>query len=389
MIYPLKNPIKNFPWGSRTVISDHFGIENLASDHQAELWMGAHPSSSSVISSEGIDVRLCDAISSNPELWLGKNQKISQSLPFLMKVLAAEEPLSIQVHPSKTSAESGFASENERGVPLDSECRNYKDPNHKPELVYAITPYLAMNGFREFEQIVANFDLVDVSSIEDLYKPFRQNPCSLTLASFFSSLLALNGDRKERAIVELLASIEESKPDFWPLIKRLQGLYPRDIGLFSPLFLNIIELKPGQAMFLYAETPHAYINGLGVEIMANSDNVLRAGLTPKHIDIDELVKNTCFEPISFKSIVMEPVKTTSIKSYPIPVDDFKFDVITPVQQVLIPMKSAEILFCLSGSINIKAESGSHVLNKGESVVLPASANQYEILGQGTVARAYY
>ncbi|MEF1339189.1 mannose-6-phosphate isomerase, class I, partial [Vibrio rotiferianus] len=179
MIYTLNNPIKNFPWGSRTAISDHFGIENPTSAHQAELWMGAHPLASSSISLDGVDVHLCDAIAQNPEYWLGKQVPASvASLPFLMKILAAEEPLSIQVHPSKAAAEQGFALENKKAIPLDATNRNYKDDNHKPELVYAITPYLAMNGFREFESIITFFDDLNITPIEEIFTPFKNKPCS-------------------------------------------------------------------------------------------------------------------------------------------------------------------------------------------------------------------
>ncbi|EMK6583567.1 mannose-6-phosphate isomerase, class I [Vibrio parahaemolyticus] len=393
MIYTLKNPIKNFPWGSRTAICDYFGIENPTSDHQAELWMGAHPLASSGISVNGGDVRLCDAIAQNPEYWLGKQAPTSMtSLPFLMKILAAEEPLSIQVHPSKSAAEQGFELENKKAIPLDAASRNYKDDNHKPELVYAVTPYLAMNGFREFECIVRSFDSLNIASIEDIFTPFKSKPCSMSLKAFFSALLSLTGEKKDKAISELISSLKingSECPEEAALVERFQKLYPHDIGLFSPLFLNVIELKPGEAMFLYAETPHAYIQGLGIEVMANSDNVLRAGLTPKHIDVKELVKNTRFEPIPFSELTMKPESLEGRDIYPIPVEDFKFDILTPNQGIDISVSSAEILFCVSGSVTVTIDFDSRLIIKGESVVLPASIEKYSVLGEGQLARAYY
>ncbi|TOZ86885.1 mannose-6-phosphate isomerase, class I [Vibrio parahaemolyticus] len=393
MIYTLKNPIKNFPWGSRTAICDYFGIENPTSDHQAELWMGAHPLASSGISVNGEDVRLCDAIAQNPEYWLGKQAPTSMaSLPFLMKILAAEEPLSIQVHPSKSAAEQGFKLENKKAIPLDAASRNYKDDNHKPELVYAVTPYLAMNGFREFECIVRSFDYLNIASIEDIFTPFKSKPCSMSLKAFFSALLSLTGEKKDKAISELISSLKingSECPEEAALVERFQKLYPHDIGLFSPLFLNVIELKPGEAMFLYAETPHAYIQGLGIEVMANSDNVLRAGLTPKHIDVKELVKNTRFESIPFSELTMKPESLEGREIYPIPVGDFKFDILTPNEGIDISVSSAEILFCVSGSVTVTIDFDSRSIIKGESVVLPASIEKYSVLGEGQLARAYY
>ncbi|WP_050648479.1 mannose-6-phosphate isomerase, class I [Vibrio coralliirubri] len=396
MIFPLKNPVKDFPWGSRVAMCNHFGIPNPNCENQAELWMGAHPCASSFICFEGTEVALCDAIVANPNFWLGsKTEQYTSSLPFLMKILAAEEPLSIQVHPSKSSAELGFLTENEKNIPLDSPYRNYKDANHKPELVYAITPYLAMNGFRELIQTVANFEAIALPSINELFQPFKQNPNASTLATFFSSLLLLEGQKKKQAIDELLNSAMSLDENHFlyhtlALVRRFHKLYPDDVGLFSPLFLNIIELKPGEAMFLYAETPHAYISGMGIEVMANSDNVLRAGLTPKHIDVAELVKNTRFEPIAFESITLAPyiVRQSGSKVYPIPVDDFKFDVLSPEVEVMISVSSPEILFCLDGCVTITAGTESKTICMGDSVVLPAAVGQYKVQGEGSFARAY-
>lgn len=393
MIYTLKNPIKNFPWGSRTAIYDYFGIDNPTLDHQAELWMGAHPLASSEISVNYDDVRLCDAIAQNPEYWLGQQVQASvSSLPFLMKILAAEEPLSMQVHPSKSAAEQGFALENKKAIPLDAASRNYKDDNHKPELVYAITPYLAMNGFREFESIVTFFEYLSIASIEDIFTPFKDKPCSTSLKAFFSALLSFSGDKKHKAISELISSLNincSEFPEEAALVEHFQKLYPQDIGLFSPLFLNVIELKPGEAMFLYAETPHAYIHGLGIEVMANSDNVLRAGLTPKHIDVEELGNNTKFDPVPFSELIMKPEIIQGREVYPIPVTDFKFDILTPNEGLDISVSSAEILFCLSGNVTVIVGSESRLVMKGESVALPAAAEQYSIFGDGRLARAYY
>ena len=394
MIYSLNNPIKNFPWGCKTSISNHFGFDNIYSEHQAEVWMGAHPSASSRIDIQGSDITLSEAIKNDPEYWLGETKaKFGTSLPFLMKILAAAEPLSIQVHPSKGAAERGYRKENMEGIPLTAQNRNYKDANHKPELVYALTPYLAMNGFKLLSKIVDCFELVNVPSISNFFQVFKSNPNQTTLKEFFSSLLSLNHEDKKQAVSELLDSTRKlneqgHKCSSISLITHLSEAYSEDIGLFAPLFLNVIELQPGEAMFLYAETPHAYIRGLGIEVMANSDNVLRAGLTPKHIDVNELIENTKFESIEFDNLTMQYAGNEYHKVYPIPVTDFKFDVITPRKEAKLSVSSPEILLCLSQTITIKTESSLIELNKGQSVVLPASIEQYSLLGDGSLARAY-
>ncbi len=394
MIYTLNNPIKNFPWGSRTAIRDYFGVDNSNLEHQAEIWMGAHPSASSSISQAGVDISLCDVIASNPDYWLGKETKENfSSLPFLMKVLAAEEPLSIQVHPSKKAAELGFAKENEQGIPLDAANRNYKDANHKPELVYALTPYLAMNGFREFREIVTNFDAIGLPVLKDLFQPFKQDPNPRTLAEFFAAILALEGELKAQAISQLLNSLKMIGKDHFAyqaslLISRFSHLYPEDVGLFAPLFLNVIELQPGEAMFLYAETPHAYIHGLGVEVMANSDNVLRAGLTPKHIDVEELVANTNFESVKYEDLLMEGSVDLGRTTFNTPVDDFNVDVLTNTR-VTVDVSSPEIILCIQGEVCFLYKDNLLVITKGESVVIPAHMKKYNIDCTGGVAiRAY-
>ncbi|HDM8138698.1 TPA: mannose-6-phosphate isomerase, class I [Vibrio harveyi] len=394
MIYTLNNPVKNFPWGSRTAIRDYFGIDNSNLEHQAEIWMGAHPSASSSISQAGVDISLCDVIASNPDYWLGKETKENfSSLPFLMKVLAAEEPLSIQVHPSKKAAELGFAKENEQGIPLDAANRNYKDANHKPELVYALTPYLAMNGFREFREIVTNFDAIGLPVLEDLFQPFKLDPNPRTLAEFFAAILALEGELKAQAISQLLNSLKMIDKDHFAyqaslLIFRFSHLYPEDIGLFAPLFLNVIELQPGEAMFLYAETPHAYIHGLGVEVMANSDNVLRAGLTPKHIDVEELVANTNFESVKYEDLLLEGSVDLGRTTFNTPVDDFNVDVLTNTR-ASVDVFSPEIILCIQGKVCFSYKGNLLTIKKGESVVIPAHMKKYNVDCTGGVAiRAY-
>ena len=393
MIFRLSNPIKNFEWGCKYALSELFGIPNPDMRPQAELWMGAHSNGSSLVNIRGEDLSLADAINSDSAYWLGEQmEKGVEQLPFLVKILAANQPLSIQVHPSKAAAETGFEKENALGVAFDAPERNYKDSNHKPELVYAITPYLAMNGFRQLDEIHKLFSAMELPSVALMLEPFLSNPSKQTLERLFAAILQLDESEKQQAVSELL-NFDSTKDhsaeitEAFQLITELAKLYPGDAGLFSPLFLNIIELQPGEAMFLYAETPHSYLKGVGVEVMANSDNVLRAGLTPKYIDVPELIANTKFESVKLSDLKMEPTKQGERLIYPIPVEDFKFDIIDDA--ILdITVLSPEILLCVNGSAEIKTEQNCVTLKAGESVMIPAATSSYSLNSQGVVARTY-
>ncbi|EDB3548791.1 mannose-6-phosphate isomerase, partial [Salmonella enterica subsp. enterica serovar Newport] len=292
----LINSVQNYAWGSKTALTELYGIANPQQQPMAELWMGAHPKSSSrITTANGETVSLRDAIEKNKTAMLGEAvANRFGELPFLFKVLCAAQPLSIQVHPNKRNSEIGFAKENAAGIPMDAAERNYKDPNHKPELVFALTPFLAMNAFREFSDIVSL--LQPVAGAHSAIAHFLQAPNAERLSQLFASLLNMQGEEKSRALAVLKAALNSQQGEPWQTIRVISEYYPDDSGLFSPLLLNVVKLNPGEAMFLFAETPHAYLQGVSLEVMANSDNVLRAGLTPKYIDIPELVANVKFEP---------------------------------------------------------------------------------------------
>ncbi|ECN3839419.1 mannose-6-phosphate isomerase, partial [Salmonella enterica subsp. enterica serovar Newport] len=292
----LINSVQNYAWGSKTALTELYGIANPQQQPMAELWMGAHPKSSSrITTANGETVSLRDAIEKNKTAMLGEAvANRFGELPFLFKVLCAAQPLSIQVHPNKRNSEIGFAKENAAGIPMDAAERNYKDPNHKPELVFALTPFLAMNAFREFSDIVSL--LQPVAGAHSAIAHFLQAPNAERLSQLFASLLNMQGEEKSRALAVLKAALNSQQGEPWQTIRVISEYYPDDSGLFSPLLLNVVKLNPGEAMFLFAETPHAYLQGVALEVMANSDNVLRAGLTPKYIDIPELVANVKFEP---------------------------------------------------------------------------------------------
>lgn len=384
------NKVQNYDWGSKTALTQLYGVPNPDHLPMAELWMGAHPKASSdvVDSQNGQTTPLNTLIESNPEAYLGK--KVAQAyhrLPFLFKVLCAAQPLSVQVHPNKAYAEVGFAKENAAGIPLDSPIRNYKDDNHKPELIYALTPFKAMNAFRPLGEIAALLDFVSAAHPD--IQLFVQSPTEEKLARLFAQILNLAGEQKELALGVLKAALNSRQGEPWDSIKQMVSLYPEDNGLFTPLLLNVIELQPGEAMFLYARTPHAYLEGVGLEVMANSDNVLRAGLTNKHIDIPELIANIDFKPTAAHNLLNTPEKSGNIWKYHIPVEDFSFNIYSINHSgVTLTNDTASILFCIEGELVLNSGDKEISIDSGESVFLPAYEESVTIKGNGKLARVF-
>ncbi|MCB5947165.1 MULTISPECIES: mannose-6-phosphate isomerase [Enterobacter] len=385
----LINSVQNYAWGSKTALTDLYGIANPNNLPMAELWMGAHPKSSSKIEDASGQVRsLRDVIEADKAALLG--DKVAQrfgELPFLFKVLCADQPLSIQVHPNKQASEIGFAKENAAGIPLDAAERNYKDPNHKPELVFALTPFLAMNAFREFSEIISL--LQPVAGAHNAIAHFLENPNADALSQLFASLLNMQGEEKSHALAVLKAALDSQQGEPWETIRLISEFYPDDSGLFSPLLLNVVKLNPGEAMFLFAETPHAYLQGVALEVMANSDNVLRAGLTPKYIDIPELVANVKFVAKPAAELLTQPVKNGAELDFPIPVDDFAFSLHDlSSAETSVAQESAAILFCVEGEATLRKGEQYLVLKPGESAFVAANESPVSVSGTGRLARVF-
>ncbi|WP_342320814.1 mannose-6-phosphate isomerase [Kosakonia sp. BYX6] len=385
----LINSVQNYAWGSKTALTDLYGVANPDNLPMAELWMGAHPKSSSKVQDASGQTRsLREVIDEDKNRLLGHAvaERFGE-LPFLFKVLCADQPLSIQVHPNKKNSEIGFAKENAAGIPLSAAERNYKDPNHKPELVFALTPFLAMNAFREFSDIVSL--LQPVSGAHPAIAHFLQAPGAERLSELFAALLNMQGEEKSRALAVLKSALDNHQGEPWQTIRAIAEFYPDDSGLFSPLLLNVVKLNPGDAMFLFAETPHAYLQGVALEVMANSDNVLRAGLTPKYIDIPELVANVKFTPKPASELLTQPARHGAELDFPIPVADFAFslhDLSTTETQ--LAQQSAAIVFCVEGEAVLSKGSERLVLKPGESAFIAADESPVAASGTGRVARVF-
>jgi len=391
-IHLLKNTIQEYGWGSRTAIAELLGEPSPSQKPQAELWMGAHPKAPSMVERDGGWLSLITLIEENPTDILGESvaEKFDNQLPYLFKVLAASRPLSIQAHPTLEQAKAGFQRENEAEIPLNASHRNYRDDMHKPEIICALTPFWALNGFRHMDEIVFNLNRCCPEGMKSEINGLKSQPDPHGLKLFFESMMTMAAERKESVIKEAVTSARNgSKED--ALLKWILSLhqeYPSDIGVLSPLYLNLVCLFSGEAMFLPAGQLHAYLEGLGMELMANSDNVLRGGLTPKHVDVTELLKTLRFEGKAVKILLPEQ-QTEVEKVYPSQADEFSLSVISV--QAGRPYtgsgkRGVEIAICTHGEANI-SDSESVSIKKGDAVIIPAAVKQYVVEGSATLYKA--
>lgn len=388
-IRKLSNPVQEYAWGSRSAIAGLLGEPVPSPVPQAELWMGTHPKAPSLVEHEDGTVPLTEWIKRDPISVLGPRAAVafSRELPFLFKVLAAAQPLSIQAHPDMDQAREGFDRENEAGIPLSAPERNYRDPNHKPELICALTPFWALNGFRPPEAILP---LADRLGIGELASSIG---ASSGLARFFTDLMTMDPDRRKRLVgsaTEAARALAAHDPVFDWMVK-LSYEFPDDPGILSPIFLNLVRLEPGQAMALPSRRLHAYLDGTGIEIMANSDNVLRGGLTVKHVDVDELVRVLAFEPSDPGVEGPRRVSDTE-SSYRSDAREFllsRIDVAPPIPHTSSEERTVEILVCTAGSGRIDEMHSGYWLDveRGASFLVPASSGPYKISGEVTLYRA--
>ena len=370
----LTNLVQAYAWGSKELLARLSGRPPSESP-EAELWMGAHPVAPSRIHNKTL-IELIDAA---PVAMLGAAvaQRWGNRLPYLLKLLAAEQPLSLQAHPSLAQAREGFEKENAAGVPLNAPNRNYKDANHKPELLCALTPFRALCGFREIPQTL--------ELLQALKQPALAAQVKLGLKPAFEWLMTLPR-REATTLVETVVDAAHAVTGRWEkecaTAIELHKRYPGDVGVVSALLLNSLELQPGQAIYLPAGNLHAYLGGLGVEVMASSDNVLRGGLTPKHVDVPELLKVLDFRsgPVS----VVEPQANAEEQVYLTPAPEFRLSRFQLDRRSLQPNRhGAEILVCTEG----KVTAGALELRPSDSVFIPASEGQYRLSGSGVVYRA--
>lgn len=394
LILKMENSIQPYAWGSRKAIAQMMNRSFPTEVPEAELWMGAHPKSPSRVWVDDGWQHLDQLIARSPETFLGTEvcARFNATLPYLFKILAVAQPLSIQAHPNKKQALQGFERENLLNIPMDASHRNYKDRQHKPEYLCALTPFWALGGFRTKSEIHA--------CLEKLWP--RQNRQDLAildkfgLKEFFKHLMTMISE-KRIGLIEHVIKNAQSLPDpnrahQWMV--RLQDQYPGDAGVLSPALLNLIQLQPGEAMAIESGQLHAYLEGVCIELMANSDNVLRGGLTPKHVDLPELLKVAQFDPYTPEILRLSGAGTHDHdRFYPSQAEEFVLFLIevAPKQEYVVEnrLNIPEILLCTKGEAMVKWQGGakSTVIEQGRSLFVPAVVNQYTIDGDAVIYKA--
>lgn len=388
----LTNPVRNYAWGSRSAIAGVQGRPVPSAEPEAELWMGAHPSAPSRVTRDGVETGLDAVVAAEP----GRSGEHDARVPFLMKLLAAETPLSLQAHPSEEQARAGFDAEEASGPALGDPTRKYVDPHHKPELICAVGEFSALCGFRPIDETLAVLAPVvaDVPALRVLVDALRASPDSDGLRAFVAGLFAVAdapavADSFADACREALAGDAAGHSPDYALAVELAGQYPGDIGIVLALLLNRIELAPGEAIFLPAGVLHAYLRGLGVEIMACSDNVLRGGLTPKHVDVPELLRVVRFEvtpPAPFPP--SEP--SAGVRVWAPPVPEFSLTRVALDEaggHASLVSEGPRILFCLEGTVTVEDGTGPAELRGGQAGYVPAGHPTVTVTGSGILFQA--
>ncbi|MFE5618807.1 mannose-6-phosphate isomerase, class I [Streptomyces sp. NPDC056524] len=376
----LVNTVRPYAWGSTTAIPELLGTTPTG-EPQAEMWMGAHPGAPSRTERGPLN----EVIDADPVRELGAPAagKFGPHLPFLFKVLAAGAPLSLQVHPDLAQAKAGFAAEEAAGVPIDAPHRNYKDANHKPELICALTPFTGLCGFRDPIEAADTIAALGVDSLKPYVDLLHAHPEEAALREVMTALLIADREEMAHTVAEAAAAAEHLGGAHAPYAT-LAHHYPGDAGVIAAMLLNPVQLQPGEALFLGAGVPHAYLDGLGVEIMANSDNVLRCGLTPKHVDVPELLRIVRFE--AGEPALLRPEASPSGEEvYDTPIDEFRLSRFVRAEGAAptdVTAATPQILLAVAG----RPKAGEVTLAPGESVFVPAGETT-ELSGTGTVFRA--
>ncbi|MFD4340197.1 mannose-6-phosphate isomerase, class I [Streptomyces anulatus] len=387
----LSNTVRPYAWGSTTAIPALLGIAPTG-EPQAEMWMGAHPGAPSRITrttrttaSGETELALTEAIDADPEGELGARTvaRFGPRLPFLLKLLAAGAPLSVQVHPNLEQAGEGYADEEARGVPIDAPHRTYKDANHKPELICALTPFDGLCGFRRPTEAADAMEALGVDSLKPYVDLLRAHPEEAALREVLTAILGAEPAEMAETVAEAAAAAERLGGAHAPYA-RIAHHFPGDPGVLAAMLLNYVQLQPGEALFLGAGVPHAYLDGLGVEIMANSDNVLRCGLTPKHIDVPELLRIVRFEATE-PGVLRPEAAPSGEELYETPADEFalsRYTLASGAAPTELTAPTPQILLCTAGSVTV----GELALGPGESAYVPADET-VEAAGSGTLFRA--
>jgi mannose-6-phosphate isomerase len=368
MFVGLTNTPRDYAWGSTTAIADLLGRPRSGSP-EAEYWLGTHPGSPS---------HLRDPAEHDGATLLSQ----LTTLPFLLKVLAADAPLSLQAHPTQAQARAGFERENALGIPLDAPNRNYRDSQHKPELIYALSDeFVALCGFRP---VAATRTLLTALGDDPLISAFRARLADDdSLSPLLEWLLSRSDgvDELVARVVELSMTVDGAE---FAMVGDLAAAYPGDPGIVVALLLNRVVLLPGQALYLPAGNIHAYLRGVGIELMSASDNVLRGGLTPKHVDVAELLGVLDFH--AGPPPLMTPEDPAAgVRVFRPDVPDFELVVVQPAgEPAQFDPAGESILLCTAGELAVTGASSEYSLSRGDSAYVTPDEKPLVFSGTGTV-----
>ncbi|MGC4805031.1 mannose-6-phosphate isomerase, class I [Micromonospora sp. DT233] len=374
---PLDGAIRDYAWGSRSALAHLQGRPTPSAGPEAELWLGAHPGAPATVRRDGEPVSLADLVAADPGRWLGARvvERFGVRLPFLLKVLAAESPLSLQAHPDAAQARAGHAADAQRPAAE----RNYADPHHKPELLVALSPFEALCGFRDPAESAGALAAFGVPALEPVVAALRGGTTGLAEAV----RLLLSWPQAERsALVAAVVAADVAGPDA-ELARSLAADYPGDPGVLVALLLHHVRLAPGEAIWMPAGNLHAYLRGLGVEVMAASDNVLRGGLTPKRVDVDELLRVLRFEVLEDPLVAPQEV-AAGVLRWPVPVDDFALHRVTVAGgvPVRLAVPGPRVVLCRAGRLSVDDGRGAVALAPGQAAVGAAEAGPLVLAGAG-------
>lgn len=385
MFVGITNTPRDYAWGARGAISELLGAEPTGAP-EAELWLGAHPASPSRFvnpSQAGGATDLAAWIAADPESALGAGRT---RLPFLLKVLAAASPLSLQAHPTAQQAIAGFAREHADGIPLAAPDRNYKDAYPKPEIIYALADgFEALCGFRPIAQthaIIARLIELDVVDPESdrgpLHRWLNETAPGSGLRPGFEWIIAKGTGVRE--LVARVAAIARANPEEFPVVVTLADGFPGDPGIVISLMLNQVTLSRGEALYLPAGNIHAYLKGVGIELMTASDNVLRGGLTPKHVDVTELMDVLDFTPVPLPHLAGEQL-TDAVTLFAPPDVDFTLLVVTG--DASIPLSGPAIIICEDGEFVVAGAVGEQSISTGQLFYVTPAEGELVFAGSGT------
>lgn len=380
----LRNAVRPYAWGSRTTIPELLGREVPAPHPEAELWMGAHPGDPSRLSGpDGAERSLLEVVEADPVGQLGEQvaRRWNNRLPFLLKILAVEEPLSMQAHPSAAQSAEGHAREEAAGIPRDAANRNYPDPIAKPELVCALTEFHALAGFREAERTIKLLRAVETPGLAKYTELLAAQPDGAGLRALFTTWITLPQATLDDLLPEVLDACVLHVKDHGEFdaecrtVLELGEAHPRDAGVLAALLLNRLTLSAGEAIYLPAGNLHLYLHGTAVEILANSDNILRCGLTPKHVDVPELLRVVDFTCSDMPVLVGEATECGAV--YRTDAPEFELSrcdwAAGETADVRVRTGVPQILLCTAGNVSVRADDGTErELSRGQSLWLAAS-----------------